>query len=67
MSDACRVLVKEQIAEAGVELLRERFDVDVEIEMPAEDLPRPDRRLRRADRPQRHRGHRRPAGARADG
>ena len=38
MSDAVRVLVKETIAEAGVELLRERFAVDVEIEMPPEDL-----------------------------
>ena len=33
-----RVLVKERIAEGGVELLRERFDVDVEIEMGAEQL-----------------------------
>ncbi len=34
-----RVLVKERIADAGVELLRERFHVDVEVEMPAEALP----------------------------
>jgi D-3-phosphoglycerate dehydrogenase len=33
------VLVKEPIAEAGVELLRSSFDVDVDVEMPAEDLP----------------------------
>ena len=33
-----RVLVKERIAEGGVELLRERFDVDVEIDMPADEL-----------------------------
>ena len=29
MSDRPRILVKEQIAESGVELLRERFDVDL--------------------------------------
>ena len=34
-----RVLVKEPIAEAGVELLRSSFDVDVDVEMAAEDLP----------------------------
>ena len=39
-----RVLVREQIADAGVELLRERFDVDVEHgRRPRRD----DRRLRR--------------------
>jgi len=34
-----RVLVKEPIAAAGVELLRNSFDVDVEVEMAAEELP----------------------------
>jgi D-3-phosphoglycerate dehydrogenase len=34
-----RVLVKEPIAEAGVQLLRSSFDVDVDVEMAAEDLP----------------------------
>ena len=33
-----KVLVKEKIADAGVELLRRRFDVDVGVEMPAEEL-----------------------------
>jgi D-3-phosphoglycerate dehydrogenase / 2-oxoglutarate reductase len=33
-----RVLVKERIADAGVALLRERFHVDVAVEMPAEEL-----------------------------
>ena len=32
------VLVTEEIAEAGVELLRGRFDVDVELDMPPEQL-----------------------------
>ena len=32
MSDRPRVLVRERIAEAGVELLRERFDVDVDLD-----------------------------------
>jgi D-3-phosphoglycerate dehydrogenase len=34
-----RVLVKEKIADAGVELLRAHFDVDVITDMPEEDLP----------------------------
>jgi D-3-phosphoglycerate dehydrogenase / 2-oxoglutarate reductase len=34
-----RVLVKEKIADAGVDLLREHFDVDVRTDMPADDLP----------------------------
>ena len=38
MSEAARVLVKEEIADAGVALLRERFDVDVAVEMPADEL-----------------------------
>ncbi|MEX0993797.1 MAG: phosphoglycerate dehydrogenase [Solirubrobacterales bacterium] len=33
-----RVLVKEKIADAGVELLREHFEVDVAIDMPQEEL-----------------------------
>ena len=32
MNDRPRILVAEQIADAGVELLRERFDVDVTTE-----------------------------------
>jgi D-3-phosphoglycerate dehydrogenase len=34
-----RVLVKEKIADAGVELLREHFDVDVRTDMSEEELP----------------------------
>ena len=34
-----RVLVKEKIADAGVDLLRQHFDVDVRTDMPAEELP----------------------------
>jgi D-3-phosphoglycerate dehydrogenase len=33
-----RVLVKERIAEAGLQLLREQFDVDVELDMDAAEL-----------------------------
>src|SRR5712672_5019 len=33
-----RVLVREQIAEAGVELLRAHFDVDVDTESPLEEI-----------------------------
>jgi len=33
-----RVLVREPIAEAGVALLRERFDVDVDTESALEDV-----------------------------
>ena len=33
-----RVLVREPIAEAGVELLRSRFDVDVDPDSPLEDV-----------------------------
>ncbi|HYX84019.1 MAG TPA: phosphoglycerate dehydrogenase [Gaiellales bacterium] len=33
------VLVKEEIAQAGVDLLRERFHVDVDLDMPADRLP----------------------------
>ena len=37
MSEKLRVLVREPIAEAGLELLRERFDVDVDGELPLEE------------------------------
>ena len=33
-----RVLVREPIADAGVELLRSRFDVDVDLEAPLEEI-----------------------------
>ena len=33
-----RVLVRESIAEAGVDLLRERFDVDVDEDSPLEEI-----------------------------
>ncbi len=33
-----RVLVREPIAEAGVEFLRSRFDVDVDFDSPLEDI-----------------------------
>ena len=33
MSDQVKVLVKEKIADAGVELLRENFDVELGLEM----------------------------------
>jgi D-3-phosphoglycerate dehydrogenase len=33
-----KVLVRESIAEAGVDLLRERFDVDVDLESPLEEI-----------------------------
>ncbi len=33
-----RVLVREPIADAGVELLREKFDVDVDLDTPLEDV-----------------------------
>jgi D-3-phosphoglycerate dehydrogenase / 2-oxoglutarate reductase len=38
MSERPKVLVKEKIAEAGVDLLRERFDVEVGIDWPAGEL-----------------------------
>ncbi len=38
-----RVLVKEKIAQAGVDLLSERFDVDLGIDWPAEELTAADR------------------------
>jgi hypothetical protein len=34
-----RVLVKEKIADAGVDLLRRHFDVDVITDMGEDDLP----------------------------
>ena len=45
--DRPKVLVKEKIAEAGVDLLRERFDVEVGTDWPEGELERPDRRVRR--------------------
>ncbi len=44
---AVKVLVKEKIADSGVDLLRENFDVDLGLEMDDEELARGDRRLRR--------------------
>ena len=38
MNDRPRILVAEQIAEAGVDLLRERFDVDVELAWSPDEL-----------------------------
>ena len=35
---ALRVLVREQIAESGIELLRSRFDVDVDADSPLEEI-----------------------------
>ncbi|HET7572063.1 MAG TPA: phosphoglycerate dehydrogenase [Gaiellaceae bacterium] len=35
---AAKVLVRETIADAGVDLLRERFDVDVDLESPLEEI-----------------------------
>ena len=37
MTEKPRVLVREPIAEAGIELLRERFDVDVNGKLPLEE------------------------------
>ncbi len=38
-SNGYKVLVKEKIADTGVDLLREHFDVDVAVDMSQEDLP----------------------------
>lgn len=38
MSERAKVLVKEKIADAGVALLRERFDVEVGVDWPAGEL-----------------------------
>jgi D-3-phosphoglycerate dehydrogenase len=38
MAASPRILIKEKIADAGVELLRERFDVDVRTDMNEEEL-----------------------------
>ncbi len=40
-----RVLVKEKIADSGVELLRRNFEVDLGLEMSDEELQRGDRLL----------------------
>ena len=42
-----RVLVKEKIAEAGVELLRSEFDVELGVDWDARRARAPDRRVRR--------------------
>ena len=47
MSERPKVLVKEKIAEAGVDLLRESFDVEVGTDWPEGELESPDRRVRR--------------------
>ena len=39
MSSPARVLVKEKIADSGVELLRERFDVDLGFDWTDGELP----------------------------
>ena len=57
MSERPKVLVREEIAEAGVDLLREKFDVDVD----SDERSRVDhRRLRRDRHPLRDQAHRRP-------
>ena len=33
-----RVLIREPIADAGLELLRDRFDVDVDADSPLEEI-----------------------------
>jgi hypothetical protein len=38
LAEQYRVLVAEKIAESGVELLRERFDVDVGLDLSPEEL-----------------------------
>src|SRR5262249_32783312 len=38
MNDKARVLVREKIADAGVELLRERFDVELGLDWDGKDL-----------------------------
>ena len=37
MTERLRVLIREPIAEAGVELLREQFEVDVDGDLPLEE------------------------------
>ena len=44
---AVKVLVKEKIADAGVELLRERFDVELGLDWDDAELEQADRRVRR--------------------
>ena len=46
-----RVLVTEKLSDAGLDLLRKDFEVDVRPELAAEGLRRGDRALRRARRP----------------
>ena len=40
MSERAKVLVKERIADAGVELLRERFDVELGVDWDGDELPK---------------------------
>ena len=40
MSDRPRILVKEQIADSGVDLLREHFDVDLGARLERRGVPR---------------------------
>ena len=53
MTDRPRILVKEKIADAGVDLLSERFDVDIGTDWARTSSPS-DRRLRRDRDPFRH-------------
>ena len=38
LTEPCRVLVSEKIADSGIELLRERFEVDVDLDLSGEEL-----------------------------
>ena len=61
-----KVLVRENIGDSGVSLLREHFDVDLGFDWTEEDLARAHRRLRRHRDPLGHeddRGADRPRGA----
>ena len=55
-----KVLVKEKIADAGVELLRENFDVELGIDWDDEELAEPARRIRRDPDPLGDEADRRP-------
>ena len=61
-----RVLVKEKIADSGVDLLREEFDVELGLDWADEELARADRRLRRDPHPLGHQDDRRTLIARAE-
>ena len=47
MSEKAKVLVKEKIADAGVELLRERFDVELGLDWDGQRARAANRRVRR--------------------